>query len=374
MSRSVDITPKQRRILLDLFKKHLPDTIVWAYGSRVKWTSNPYSDLDVVVFSKPEQAEQVYDLREAFDESDLPFRVDLFVWDEVPDKFRKNINAEHAVLVEVSVAVKQWKDMLFSDAVDVNPKVKMKKGECYPFVDMKSIDPSWRDVIESEYRVFTSGGSKFEPYDTLLARITPCLENGKIVRYVPSNELDSPAFGSTEFIVIRGRQGVTENSFAYYLTRWQDFRKFAISQMTGSSGRQRVPVNALCKFNVSIPPMCQQRFIAHVLGSFDDKIELNRKMNETLEAIAQLLFKDWFVDFGPTRAKMAGQEPYFPPDIWNLFPDKLNHADVPDGWEMTSAGEMIEILDNKRIPLSNRDREICQGRFPYYGATSVLSG
>jgi len=95
----IDITPQQREIILSLFDSHLPNTEVWVYGSRVKGSARLSSDLDMVVFSSPEQSTDVFLLKEGLDESDLPFRVDLFVWDEVPEQFRKNIEAEHCVLV-----------------------------------------------------------------------------------------------------------------------------------------------------------------------------------------------------------------------------------------------------------------------------------
>ena len=88
---AIDITAEQRKTVLALLARHLPNTTAWVYGSRVKWTSRPESDLDLVVFAKPEQERRVSDLREAFEESNLPFRVDLFVWDEVPEQFRKRL-------------------------------------------------------------------------------------------------------------------------------------------------------------------------------------------------------------------------------------------------------------------------------------------
>ena len=97
---AIDITAEQRKTVLALLARHLPNTTAWVYGSRVKWTARPESDLDLVVFAKPEQERRVSDLREAFEESNLPFRVDLFVWDTVPEQFRKTIEAEHVVLVE----------------------------------------------------------------------------------------------------------------------------------------------------------------------------------------------------------------------------------------------------------------------------------
>jgi len=163
---------------------------------------------------------------------------------------------------------------------------------------MAAVDPGARSVRESEHREIKSGGARFAPGDTLMARITPCLENGKIARFRPSDET-SLGFGSTEFIVIRGRDGVTTDDFAYYLTKWSEFRQFAIGQMTGSSGRQRVPADSLAGFEATIPPLPVQRRIAHILGTLDDKIELNRRMNRALEAMARAIFKAWFIDFEP---------------------------------------------------------------------------
>ena len=97
---AIDITAEQRKTVLALLARHLPNTTAWVYGSRVKWTSRPQSDLDLVAFATPEQSGRVSDLREVFEESNLAFRVDLFVWDEVPEQFRKQIEAEHVVLVE----------------------------------------------------------------------------------------------------------------------------------------------------------------------------------------------------------------------------------------------------------------------------------
>ena len=100
MSDAIDITPAQMKALLGLLRSHLPGVAAWAYGSRVKRTSRPASDLDLVVFATPDQQANVSALRESCEESNLPFRVDLFVWDEVPEKFRKNIEAERVVVIE----------------------------------------------------------------------------------------------------------------------------------------------------------------------------------------------------------------------------------------------------------------------------------
>jgi type I restriction enzyme S subunit len=92
--------------------------------------------------------------------------------------------------------------------------------------------------------------------------------------------------------------------------------------------------------HISLP---EQRAIAATLGALDDKIELNRKMNATLEAMARALFRDWFVDFGPTRAKMEGAAPYLSPDLWSLFPARLDAEGKPEGWEMGTLNDLASL-------------------------------
>lgn len=95
---------------------------------------------------------------------------------------------------------------------------------------------------------------------------------------------------------------------------------------------------------VEVPPLPEQRAIAATLGALDDKIELNRKMNATLEAMARALFRDWFVDFGPTRAKMESRAPYLSPDLWSLFPDRLDSEGKPEGWEVSTIGDEVRVV------------------------------
>ena len=239
----------------------------------------------------------------------------------------------------------EWSEAPFSEAVLVNPPARLERGTTYPFVDMAAVNRDSRSVYPSEERVFKGSGSRFQSGDTLMARITPCLENGKIARY-QALEAKQEAHGSTEFIVIRGRPHVTDNDFAYYLTQWEEVRNYAIGQMTGTSGRQRVPVDSLDHLNVPLPSLPEQRTIAHILGTLDDKIELNRRMNRTLEDMARAIFQDWFVDFGPVRAKLEERQPYLPPELWALFPDRLVDSElgeIPQGWEVKELGELSDL-------------------------------
>ena len=267
----------------------------------------------------------------------------------------------------------QWTELTFSEAVQVNPGVSLKRGEVYPFVDMVSVDVGQRTVNGIEEREFKGSGSKFQNGDTLMARITPCLENGKIARYKPLGD-QQQAHGSTEFIVLRGRPGTTTDDFAYYLTRWEEVRQYAIGQMTGTSGRQRVPVDSLDHLTIPIPPLPEQRAIAHFLGTLDDKIELNRRMNHTLEATARAIFQDWFVDFGPVRAKLEGQDPYLPPKLWDLFPEDLVNSElgeIPEGWGVETLSEVVTHLRTNENPGKYPDTLFSHFSIPAYDQGQV---
>jgi uncharacterized protein len=102
LANTVNIAPQQRQMIVALLQDHLPGTTVWAYGSRVKGTARPHSDLDLVAFASPTQQQAIAALRDAFDDSDLPFRVDLLVWHEIPDRFRQAITADYAVVQQAT--------------------------------------------------------------------------------------------------------------------------------------------------------------------------------------------------------------------------------------------------------------------------------
>lgn len=273
-----------------------------------------------------------------------------------------------------------WQEMPFSEALQINPTVRLDRGSIYPYVDMASVNADSRNAGAIEERVFKGGGSKFQSGDTLMARITPCLENGKIARYQVADH-QQVAHGSTEFIVIRGRENVTDNDFAYYLTRWNEVRNYAIGQMTGTSGRQRVPVDSLDHLTVEIPPLTEQRAIARILGTLDDKIELNRRMNETLEAMARALFKSWFVDFEPVRGQDGGPVAQrrvvagFPAEQYDLFPDRLVDSElgkIPEGWEVGVLDDSIELLSGGTPKTSVPD--YWGGDIPWYTAKDAPNG
>ena len=141
--------------------------------------------------------------------------------------------------------------------------------------------------------------------------------------------------------------------YIYYVMCGKEYRQEVLASATGTTVKHTSP-ERLRRFRFLIPPLPEQRAIAHILGTLDDKIELNRRMNETLEAMARALFKDWFVDFGPTRAKIEGRDPYLAPEIWDLFPDKLDEDGKPEGWEDGKVEDYLELAYGKSLPARSR--------------------
>ena len=130
-----------------------------------------------------------------------------------------------------------------------------------------------------------------------------------------------------------------------YLLSQMLYQEYFISIATSSGGQANLSPNQILSMEVTLPTIPKQKAIASILGSLDDKIDLNRRTNETLEAMARALFRDWFVDFGPTRAKMAGEAPYLAPELWELFPDRLDDEGKPEGWKTEPLDETATFLN-----------------------------
>lgn len=187
-----------------------------------------------------------------------------------------------------------WELKPLNEAVEINPKRDLKKGTKSKYVSMHDLKEFNKKIQGFIWRDF-SGGSKFQNGDTIIARITPCLENGKTA-FIDILDDKEIAAGSTEFIVLSEKAGQSTDEFVYYLSRSPKMRADAIASMTGTSGRQRVQTDLLASKDVIIPPLPEQEKIAKILSDLDTKIELNNKMNQILESIGQTLFKKWFVD------------------------------------------------------------------------------
>jgi type I restriction enzyme S subunit len=190
---------------------------------------------------------------------------------------------------------------------------------------MDVIRPGTRKVFPAQERQASGSGSKFAPGDTLFARITPCLENGKIAQYAG----DKPGMGSTEFFVLRAKDGVSDAGFVYYFSQTRELRLAAETSMSGASGRQRAVISSLSEFECEFPPLPIQRRIAGVLSAYDELIENSQRRIKILEQMARSLYREWFVHF-----RYPGHESV------PLVPSPL--GEIPQGWELCELGDFAQ--------------------------------
>ena len=386
LDRPIDITTDQRKTVLALLATHLPNTTAWVYGSRVKWTARPESDLDLVVFARLEQAGRVSDLREAFEESDLPFRVDLFVWDEVPEQFRKQIEVEHVVLVErekQGVGADDWTrytvDQLKAPAPNalatgpfgsaISSRHFIKEG--IPVIRGSNLSKDVGTRLNDDGLAFVSE-RKAKEFSRSLAKtgdlIFTCWGTIDQVGLIDDRSQFQEYVVSNKQMKLTPNPRTTCSLFLYYLFSSPLMRDQILIQGIGSS----VPgfnLGQLRSMTLNIPPLPEQRAIAHILGTLDGKIELNRRMNQTLEEMARALFKSWFVDFDPVHAKAAlKQRDATPsqggndwsverarayldrmnPNIAALFPDSFVDSElgpIPAGWEVSQIDHFADVID-----------------------------
>lgn len=188
----------------------------------------------------------------------------------------------------------EWRTIRAADFIDFNPRLSLKKGDIATKVAMDKLKPFTKKIPETEKAEF-NGGAKFCNGDTVMARITPCLENGKTA-YVDMLDDGEIGFGSTEFIVMRAKKGISDPQFVYYTAINPVFRNVAIKSMVGSSGRQRVQQSVLEELELSVPDLDEQRRIGDFLARIDEKIALNDRINDNLQQQAQAIYSSMFID------------------------------------------------------------------------------
>ena len=157
--------------------------------------------------------------------------------------------------------------------------------------------------------------------------------------------------------------------FLYFLLKWLKPQFAEIARNKQTTGLGHVTIQDLKRMTVAIPDVSEQADIVSVLRPIQEKIELNSYMNKTLEAMAQAIFHDWFVNFGPTRAKMEGRAPYLTSNLWNLFPDKLDDEGKPEGWELRPLTEFFSIIGGGTPKTSNLD--FWGGNIPWFSVKDM---
>ncbi|MBF0341944.1 MAG: restriction endonuclease subunit S, partial [Magnetococcales bacterium] len=385
----LDLRPKHLAEVRRLIHDHLPDAEVWAFGSRVTGTAFEGSDLDLVARhpsqTNIEQPPEFFDLKEAFTESNLPFLVDLHDWARIPESFHRNIEEKYVVVQEgKSGTLEKVGESDLPFKVDVVDWATTAEG-------FRRIIEKGRVVVQkrNESATLPNGTTppRGLPVDLILWPLLPArdlfdLKYGKALIESNRQAGDVPVYGTNGQCgthneplfagpgIIIGRKGqgplgvewcgcdywVIDTAYAlspkrpgidlryaYFLIKYIGLNHLKDGTSNPTLSRDTFGSQAL-----PIPPLHHQRAIAQVLGALDDKIELNRRMNADLDAMVRALFKDWFVDFGPVRAKAEGRPAYFVQEIWDLFPDALDDEDKPVGWKNGKLGDYFEAI--KGVP------------------------
>lgn len=220
--------------------------------------------------------------------------------------------------------MKDWKKYRLGEMIQCNPQVKLEKGKTYNLIDIDSIEIGSRYVKGKELTEFDGqSGCHFQNGDTVMARITPCLENGKIAQVQCESQ---KGFGSTELFVFRGIENKTDSDYVFNLMSMQFIRNLAANSMTGASGRQRADLGFIKRITWNFPPLPTQQKIASILSAYDNLIQNYKKQIEALQTAASELYKEWFVRF-----RFPG---------WQTT--KFENG-IPEGWQIARVGDYVKI-------------------------------
>ncbi len=207
---------------------------------------------------------------------------------------------------------------------------------------------------------------ELESGDVVLAMDRPWIEAG--LKFARISDADLPALLVQRVSRMRALPGLHPR-LLYYVIASKQFTDYVQAVQTGTTV-PHISAQQIKDYEFRLPSDDEQTSVATILGALDDKIELNRRMNETLEAMARAIFKDWFVDFGPTRAKAEGRAPYLAPELWDLFPDTLDEEGKPVGWYQSSLGNDLSVLETGKRPRGGV-AGISEG-IPSVGAESIV--
>ncbi len=335
MTPPIDIRADHLRLVQDVLHRHLPDGVtVWVFGSRATWMTKDSSDLDLALDGETEiPRRSLSALEAAFEDSDLPFAVDIVDVKRISGRFRE-IVAQQRVRLRTGEQASPWPttplgnlvNNLDSRRIPLSGRVRSTRPGPYPYYGATGVMDRVDDwLFEGRHLLVAEDGS------VETSSGTPFLQL-----------VDGQFWVNNHAHVLQGATD-EETRYLYYALSTVQVHPF----MSGSV-QAKLSQRNLNRIPVHYPPERSQRSaIAHVLGTLDDRIELNRRMNATLEAMARALFRSWFVDFDPVRAKMEGRDPGLPKDIADLFPDRLVDSEIgeiPDGWDVSTIGQEVDVV------------------------------
>ncbi|NML09201.1 restriction endonuclease subunit S [Sphingobium sp. AR-3-1] len=351
MTPPIDLRPDHAKIVHDIIARHLPGGVsVRVFGSRAKWTAKPHSDLDLAVKGKgPLPRAVLSDVAEAFSESDLPFRVDVVDWHSVAPSFQAVIDRDGKALGWPLVTLGDVASELTVGHVGSMANEYVATG--IPFLRSLNIEPyriSLQDLkfISPEFHKRLRK-SALKPGDVVIIR------TGKpgVCSVIPEWLTDA---NCSDLVIVRCGNDLHPRYLAYWVN---SLAAHHIGSNLVGAVQQHFNVGSARQMPISLPPLDEQERILSVLATIDDKIELNRRMNATLERQAQAVFRDWFVDFGPVRRKQAGEvdpvailggltpDPTYTTHLAALFPDAFGDDGLPMGWSARPLDSIAEFLN-----------------------------
>lgn len=389
---NIDIRPDHWQIVQRILQQHVPQYAVWAFGSRAKWTAKEYSDLDLAIITDtPLPLDVSASLRDDFSESNLPWKVDVVDWATTSASFRKIIERDKVVVQEVERSLGmggEWRP------VSLGKIFKVKHGFAFKGEYFTDEPQDTVLVTPGNFAIgggFQDGKRKYYngpvPEDYVLkpgqvvVTMTDLSKESDTLGYAASVPSDSTIWLHNQRVGLLEFNSAIPTSprFVQYLLRTHEYRSWIVGSATGTTVKHTSP-GRIESFATRVPPIQEQHAIAHILGTLDDKIELNRKQNETLEAMSRALFKAWFVDFEPVRAKLEGRWqrdqslPGLPAHLYDLFPDRLVDSElgeIPQGWRHSTIGAEVTVCGGSTP--STKDTEFWEGGQHHWATPKDLS-
>jgi len=371
----LDIRPDHLELVKSILQRWVPGLEVWVFGSRAKWTAKDNSDLDLcIVTSQPLSFEVMGHLQEVFSDSDLPYKVDVVDWSSVSKAFQAVIARDKVVVQpgrrvspkEVTRQVLHGASALGGEDVGLRCANPTYEWPVLPLEDCLDalIDYRGKTPVKTDFGIplitakIIKGGRIETPtefiakddYDSWMRRGLP--QEGDVVLTVEAPLGEVAQLGAEKIalaqrvVTLRGKAGVLDSTYLLYLLQTEEMQEQLKSRATGTTVLG-IKQSELRKLTVALVPFEQQKSVAAALKALDDRITLLRETNATLEAIAQALFKSWFVDFDPVRAKMEGRAPEGMDEATAaLFPDGLEESAlglVPRGWRVGTLADLSDL-------------------------------
>ena len=366
----------------EILRTHLPvDSKVWVYGSRATWTTKDSSDLDLAIEGKvPFDLRVIGALQDAFEGSNLPYTIDVVDINRISSSFKQIIEAQKTPL--------PIPESFLSAEVGNNQSNNKTEQSDYANFGIESdqaMTGNWQVVGEFSPFVYGKGLPKHKRNP--LGKFPVYGSNGVIGHH------DEPLTdGSTVIVGRKGTVGAVHYSpipcwpidTTFFITgdepalqryKYYALKSLGLEYMNADSAVPGLNRDEAHARKVYVPDPSEQRAVAHILGTLDDKIEFNHQMNHTLEEIAKAIFKSWFVDFDPVRAKAEGRPTGLPSEISDLFPNELVKSEIgeiPKGWEVKTLGDCNFEIESGRRPKGGIDKSLDDG-IPNVGAESIDS-